>query len=119
MKLQSAKSDKIKIFIYGITEHETYEFPKDISKNFAFIDDGDVIVSSERIANDERKGHFYFKDADRKDNYQNVMENLQRGLMTLDDFLASRAGTYNLSGQGASISTVTNLKHKDQVPGSQ
>ena len=82
-------TNKIKVLVYGIKEHETYDIPA-MNHNFAFVDAGDIIASTDPSTGDVMKGRFYFKDANQIFSYSDVIKNLKEGSIPLQDFKASK-----------------------------
>lgn len=93
MRMQAGDS-KIKIRVYGILENVRYEFPKDQNMNFAVIDDGDIIASTDPAGSQHFTGTFFFKEPDFARSYRAIVEELTRGSLSFDDFMKERDPAY-------------------------
>jgi hypothetical protein len=91
MQLQE-DSGKVKVLVYGIKEHETFDIPA-MNHNFAFVDSGGIIASTDPSTGDVIKGRFYFKDANQIFSYNEVISSLKDGSIPLQDFKTSRSPT--------------------------
>jgi hypothetical protein len=113
MKEQADPEGKIKVYVYGVKEHEVYEMPRGMNKNFAFIDAGNVIASTDPSAGDSQKGSFYFKDDNQKFTYEDVIANLRDGVQTLDEFAASRKAPISMQARLSSVGTPKHAPETD------
>jgi hypothetical protein len=89
---KQVESGHVNVRVYGDKEYIGSPFPPNFNQDFAFIDDGDIIVSTDPARGEDATGTFYFKDAGKKAAYKAVVDELtsQNASKDFDDFMKGR-----------------------------
>lgn len=82
-----ARSSKITSLVYIDGEDQGFNFPPDTSRDFVVIDRGEAIGVTESFGMGNLRATWYFGDAERKQRFHKMCEDLRRGSLKVSDIL--------------------------------
>lgn len=85
---------EIDVRVYSVKEDYALVFPDGFDKNFAFVDDGDVIVVTNPASGSIFSGTFYFKEKGFIDSYKSVVKDLEIKSKAFEVFMKKHDSTW-------------------------